>query len=486
MRAANSSPNGSTEISRPIQVTGPFRLELSRRAKTPLAEQISNGIGKAVREGRLEPGARLPSWRDLAAQLGVARGTVKTAYERLIDDRLIVASGPAGTHVSAEPRQPSSREEDMAQASLAGFFAGFSQPPKLFQLGVPAQDAFPFKSWARIMARAARTVAAWPASYPDPRGEPELRREIASYLALARGLHCAPRQIFITGGYAGAIGLIAQALDLKGATAWVEEPGFPVTRKALELAGVAIAPIDVDGEGLVVAQGIDKARQAAVAVVTPGQQAPLGMVLSPQRREELIAWARRAGAWIIEDDYLSELQLSGRAAPALASLDRDAQVIHFGSFSKTINPALRLGFIVVPQELIPRFGDIAACLVPAANATAQHAIAEFMRDGHYLRHLRRMKKLYAARRDGLMALLRDVAPVEAMAGLAVLVRLPEGADDVGIVRQAIGLDMLPRALSPWHATEPAQPGLLLSVTNAAGPGLEKTCAKLCELIRSSS
>lgn len=467
-------------------MTDPFRLDLSRKAKAPLAEQISNGISQAIEEGRLKPGARLPSWRDLAAQLGVARGTVKAAYDRLIDDRLIVASGPAGTHVSDEPRHQTLRDNDVAEASLAGFFTDFSQPPKLFQLGVPAQDAFPFKTWARIMARAARTVAAMPASYPDPRGEPELRRQIASYLALARGMRCAPQQILITSGYAGAIGLIAQALDLKGTTAWVEEPGFPVTRKALELAGITTAPVGVDGEGLIVAQGMATARHAAAAIATPGQQAPLGMALSMRRREELIAWAKQAGAWIIEDDYLSELQLSGRAAPALASLDRTARVIHFGSFSKTINPALRLGFIVVPEALVPRFGDIAACLAPAANATAQHAVAEFMRDGHYLRHLRRMKKLYATRRDGLMALLRDVAPVEAMAGLAVLVRLPEGADDIGIVRQAIGFDMMPRALSRWHATKAARPGLLLSVTNATGPGLGKACAKLCELIRKSS
>ncbi|MGE0008804.1 MAG: PLP-dependent aminotransferase family protein [Parvibaculaceae bacterium] len=477
MTTANSSPDGSIE---------PFSLALSRKAGAPLAEQISNGIGAAILEGRLAAGARLPSWRDLAAQLGVARGTVKAAYERLADDRLIVASGPRGTHVSNIPPLRRPTDDDIAGASLAGFFTGFSQSPKLFQMGVPAQDAFPFKTWSRIMARGARTVAALPASYPDPRGEAELRRQIASYLALARSLQCRPRQVFITSGYAGAIGFIVQALELKGGTAWVEEPGFPVTRKALALAGVDAAAVEVDGEGLVVARGIAAARRAALAIVTPGQQAPLGMALSARRREELLAWAHRAGAWIVEDDYLSELQLAGRAAPALASPGPPGRVIHFGSFSKTISPALRLGFIVVPEELVRHFGDVAACLAPAANATAQHAVAEFLREGHYLRHLRRMKTLYAARRDRLMRLLRDVAPHEAMAGLAVLVHLPDGADDAGLVRQAASFDMMPRALSPWYAAPEGRSGLLLGVTNAAGPRLDEACARLCALIRKSA
>lgn len=468
-------------------MTDPFRLELSRKAKLPLTEQISSGISAAIREGRLKPGARLPSWRDLAAQLGVARGTVKAAYDRLIDGRLIVASGAAGTHVSAETPQLALSDDDIGEASLAGFFTDFSQAPKLFQLGVPAQDAFPFKSWSRVMARAAREVAALPASYPDPRGELGLRREIASYLALARGMRCGPQHIFITSGYAGAIGFIAQALDLRGTEAWVEEPGFPVTRKALELAGIGPAPVKVDGEGLVVAQGIAAAPKAAIAIVTPGQQAPLGMALSDRRREALLGWAKRNGAFIIEDDYLSELQLNGRAASALAGHDESGRVIHFGSFSKTITPALRLGFIVVPDELIQRFGDVAACLAPAGNITAQRAVAAFMRDGHYLRHLRHMKKLYAARRDRLLALLREVAPAQALAGLAVLVHLPEGADDVGIIREALAFDMLPRALSPWYATREARrPGLILSVTNASGPRLGKACDRLCHLIRNAS
>jgi GntR family transcriptional regulator/MocR family aminotransferase len=460
-----------------------FKISVDRKAKLALSAQISAAIGDAISDGRLAPGARLPSWNDLAAQLGVARGTVRAAYDRLLDAELIVAAGPAGTHVAHDPpRQDSDVERDSDET-----LAGFSTPPKLFQMGVPAQDAFPFKLWSRLMARAARRVAAAPVTYADPRGEADLRREIASYLAIARGMHCRPPQIFITSGYASALNLIVQALDLKGAKAWIEDPGFPVSRQSLSLAGLTTEAVRVDKEGIVVAEGINAANDAAIALVTPGQQAPLGMALSRARRRDLIDWAQRNGTWVIEDDYLSELQLQGRAAPALASEDDAQRVIHVGTFSKTITPVLRLGFVVVPASLIPKFDDAVACLSPASNATAQHAVAEFIRDGHYLRHLRRMKKLYVARRDRMKATFSDATPVETMAGLAVLLRLPASAKDVDIATQATALDMAPRPLSLWYARDDLRRnGLLLGVTNATGRHLDAACARLMRLIRDFS
>jgi GntR family transcriptional regulator/MocR family aminotransferase len=189
----------------------------------------------------------------------------------------------------------------------------------------------------------------------------------------------------------------------------MEDPGFPLTRTALGLAGLTVIPVPVDSEGLDIAAGVRIAASATLAVVTPGQQAPLGMTMSLPRRLALLAWARRNDAWIIEDDYLSELQLKGPAAPALASLDHGGRVLHIGSFSKTISPALRLGFLVVPPEMAHRFADLAACLAPAPTAPVQRAVAEFLREGHYLRHLRRMKRLYAARREALVRCLEEVA-----------------------------------------------------------------------------
>ena len=260
-----------------------------------------------------------------------------------------------------------------------------------------------------------------------------------------------------------------------------------LTRTALSLAGITVTAVPVDAEGLDIAAGLRSAGTAALAVVTPGQQAPLGMTMSLQRRLALLAWAQANGAWIIEDDYLSELQLKGRAAPALASLDQDGRVLHIGSFSKTISPALRLGFLVVPQELAPRFGDIAACLAPAPATPIQRAVAEFLRHGHYLRHLRHMKRLYAARREALVRCLAEVASesitVEATAGLAVVTLLPGRSSDLEIASRALALGLSPSPLSPWYMQSPARQGLLLGVTNLDERRLSADCRRLAELAR---
>jgi GntR family transcriptional regulator/MocR family aminotransferase len=211
------------------------------------------------------------------------------------------------------------------------------------------------------------------------------------------------------------------------------------------------------------------------------------MTMSLERRQELIAWARRSGAWIIEDDYLSELQLTGRAAPALASLEHGGRVLHLGSFSKTISPALRLGFLVAPLELTARLGDVAACLAPAPSAAVQGAVAEFLRGGHYLRHLRRMKRLYAAQRQRLLECLAQIGPkplkVEKTAGMAVVVSLPPSTSDVDISRRALAAGLAPGPLSPWYARPPAQQGLLLGVTNLGGSRLPDLCRQLADLSR---
>src|SRR5581483_5801626 len=184
------------------------------------------------------------------------------------------------------------------------FAYGFGNAPLAFQMGVPAQDAFPFKLWSRVLTRETRRSAAAPVTYPDPRGDPVLRKEVAAYLGLARGIRCHPSQVLITGGFSGALGLAIRGLELGNARAWTEDPGFPLTRTALGLAGLAVTAVPVDAEGLDVAAGIRNAADAKLAVVTPGQQAPLGMTMSPSRRLALLAWARRNDTWIIEDDYL--------------------------------------------------------------------------------------------------------------------------------------------------------------------------------------
>jgi GntR family transcriptional regulator/MocR family aminotransferase len=462
-------------------------IGLDRSASTPLSAQIYRAIRDAIETGQLAAGARLPSWVDLATQLGVSRGTVRVAYERLADEQFAVVLGAAGTRVADRPPLPAARSWSPEEPPIPDLFHEFGAVPLAFQMGVPSQDEFPFKLWSRVLTRAARRTAVAPVGYPDPRGDPDLRKEIAAYLGVARGLRCSPSQVFVTAGFSGALGLAIRGLGVEGRDAWVEDPGFPLTRTALGLAGMTVKAVPVDADGLDVDAGIRRSPQAAVAVVTPGQQAPLGMALSLPRRLALLAWARQNDAWIIEDDYMSELQLAGRAAPALASLDQDGRVLHIGTFSKTISPVLRLGFVVVPLDLARRFGDLSACLTPAPAVFMQHAVTEFMRDGHYLRHLRRMKRLYASRRDALLRCLSEVArgSIEARpaAGTAVLASLPDAVSDVEIALHARRFGMLPTPLSPWYLATPPSQGLLLNVTNLNERRLPADCRRLAELIR---
>jgi GntR family transcriptional regulator / MocR family aminotransferase len=462
-------------------------IHLDRARRSPLAAQIYRAIREAIETGRLASGARLPSWQDLAVQLGVSRGTVRVAYERLIAEQFAVGLGAAGTRVAERPSQSSTSDRSPDALPLPDLFRDFGTAPLTFQMGVPSQDAFPFKLWSRLLAREARRAAAAPVSYPDPRGDPALRKEVAAYLGIARGIRCTPSQVLVTAGFSGALGLAVRGLQLEGTVAWMEDPGFPLTRTALGLAGMTVTAVPVDAEGLDIAAGVQIAAGATLAVVTPGQQAPLGMTMSLPRRLALLAWARKNDAWIIEDDYLSELQLKGRAAPALASLDHGGRVLHIGSFSKTISPALRLGFLVVPPELARGFGDLAGCLAPAPAAAVPRAVAEFLRDGCYLRHLRRMKRLYAARREMLLRCLREVASdsmkVEATAGLAVVTLLPESTSDVDIALRALAFGLAPSPLSRWYMQSPLQQGLLLGVTNLNARRLATDCRRLVELAR---
>ncbi|WP_128595074.1 PLP-dependent aminotransferase family protein [Paraburkholderia kirstenboschensis] len=465
-------------------------IGLDRSASTSLSAQIYGAIRHAIETGQLAAGARLPSWVDLAAQIGVSRGTVRVAYERLIDEQFAVACGAAGTRVAERPPPPATPARSPEAPPFPDLFHEFGAAPLAFQMGVPSEDAFPFKLWSRVLTRAARRAAVAHVGYPDPRGDPDFRKEIAAYLGVARGLRCSPSQVLVTAGFSAALGLAIRGLGVEGKEAWMEDPGFPLTRTALDLAGMTVRAIPVDADGLDVDSGIRSSADAALAVVTPGQQAPLGMAMSLPRRLALLAWARQNDTWIIEDDYLSELQLKGRAAPALASLDPDGRVLHIGSFSKTISPALRLGFLVVPLEMAHRFGEIAACLMPAPASFVQHAVAEFLRDGHYLRHLRRMKRLYATRRDSLLRCLNELASdsikVRAAAGTAIVTTLPHSASDVDIAMRALQSRLAPAPLSPWYLHSPRPQGLLLSVTNLDERRVVEDCRRLMEVVRKGS
>jgi GntR family transcriptional regulator / MocR family aminotransferase len=461
-------------------------ITIDRSARTALSAQISDGIEKAIARGALPLGARLPSWLDLAAQLGVARGTVRAAYERLAAAQLVVASPALGTRVADQPSLLKPPPEPSASSSFMAAYGAMTAGPAIFQMGVPATGILPVKTLSRLRAAAVRAELSDAQLYPDPRGEPVLRREISAHLALARGLHCGPSQVFITSGFSGGLGLVLRALRREGERAWVEDPGFLFARHGLALGGLTPVSVPVDAEGIDVGSGISLARDAAIAMVTPGQQAPTGVTLSRHRRTQLLDWAAEAGAWIIEDDYLGELQLDRRAAPALASVDANGRVIHLGSFSKTISPATRIGFVVAPPALVARVSEVAATLAPAPAPSMQVALAAFMREGHYLRHLRRAKRAYAARRDALLTALGDRGLVGTTAGLSVRLSLPVDLDDQEIVRQAYAFGLAPAALSACYA-EPAagSRGLLLGIATAPDQHLDRACERLADIIASA-
>ncbi len=460
-------------------------IQVDRAAAAPIGDQIYASLRQAIVDGRLAPGRRLPSGRDLAAQLGVARGTIRVAYERLTAENLVFGAGPAGTRVCSQLPPRRADDEAPLDGPLAGFTRPYSSAPLPFQMGVPAHDAFPAKVWARMRTRAVRADAIAYTTYADPRGEPALRAQIASHLAVSRQIQCHPDQIIVTSGYRQGLMLALTALRAHGRTAWLEEPGYPLGKRALELAGVAIEPVPVDTEGLRVEDGIASAPDALLALVTPGQHAPLGVTLSPARRRALLDWAAATSAWIIEDDYLGELQLDGRAAPALAAGEGAERVIHIGAFSKTISPALGLGFVVAPRTVAERLVEVAAVLAPAPNRTTQLAVTEFLADGHFLRHLREMKALYAERRSLALAHVSEFLPGTLTAGLGLIAPLPPTADDSALVSMARARGLAPSALSAWYLRRHhAQRGLLLSVTNLRPDNVGAACATLANVVAS--
>ncbi|NVD42885.1 PLP-dependent aminotransferase family protein [Ensifer sp. HO-A22] len=463
-------------------MTTKLNLQIDPQSRKPLAEQIRIGILDAIENGVLEPDARLPSWNDLASQLGVARGTVKAAYERLSDEQVVVASPSTGTRVAKRlsgPKAPTTRDDG---SSLPDFYHQLAAGSVMFQMGIPAPDTFPAKLFSKLRVRAIRKESASAPTYPDPRGDFVFRSQIAAYLALARAIRCEHSQVFITQGFAGGLAFVLRVLNLAGQTGWVENPSYPISRRALELAGVVPCPIRVDGGGIDVSHGIETAPHAALVLTTPGQQAPLGMTMSLDRRVELIQWAQRSGAWIIEDDYLGEMQLEGRASPALASLDPE-RVIHIGTFSKTISPSLRLGFIVVPMSLVARFAEAAIYNWPAPGPSVQQSVCDFIQDGHYLRHLRKVRRDYAEKRARLVDALEKIRLVASPAGLAVVVQLPEGAPDADIARSALRFGMAPAPLSPWFATPGSGgSGLLLGAPSVNANTVDSYCERIRRLI----
>nr|WP_315394009.1 PLP-dependent aminotransferase family protein [uncultured Duganella sp.] len=461
----------------------PDFLQLDHGAPGPLYRQIYTRYRAAIADGLLQPGARVPSARALALDLGLARGTVDAAYALLAAEGYLEARGQAGTIVSPAltrhaPVAPPALSSDAA-AALAGSPAPSARP---FQMGLPALDAFPRKVWAALAARAVRATHAADMTYPSYFGTPALRAAIATYLQLSRGIDCAPSQVFVTSGYRNSLELAARALLRPGDKVWIEDPGYAPTAELLSLAGMRPVPVRVDDEGLQVAHGVAGAPDARAAVVTPAHQSPLCVSLSLARRLALLDWAARGGAWIVEDDYDGEYRYVGRPLPALKSLDRVGRVLYAGTFSKVLFPAIRLAYLVVPAAQVGRFEAVCEAFAAGGPALTQDIVASFMAEGHFARHIQRMRRLYGERRDMVAAELtrilgRHLHIDPQPGGMHLVLRMAGRHTDRALAARLRRDGMFALALSECSALPHAASALLLSFTNIETPRRARELAR---------
>jgi GntR family transcriptional regulator/MocR family aminotransferase len=456
---------------------------LDPNADEPFYRQIYDRVRSAIASGALNPGDRIPSARALTKELGLARGTIETAYSLLAAEGYIQARGQAGTIVTPDlkPRTPVPSPippPDSPMATLS--FRPDSILP--FQMGLPALDAFPRKIWARLGARAVRAMQPSDMVHPPVYGLPALRTQIAAYLQVSRGISCSPSQVFVTSGYRHTIELIAHALLEAGDRVWLENPGYPPTRDLLTHMQITPVSVPVDGDGLLVSEAIELAPHARAAVVTPAHQSPLCVSLSLPRRLALLDWAARNQAWIIEDDYDGEYRYVSRPLPALKSLDRDGRVLYSGTFSKVLFPSIRLAYLVVPEAQVERFEAISQAFVGGSPELTQSIVTAFIAEGHFARHIQRMRKLYAERRDataaGLQTVLGKHLVIDSQPGGMHLILRPQGQhSDRQLVALMHGAGLYAEALSDWTMGQGTASALLLNFTNIDSQRTAETFGK---------
>ena len=444
---------------------------LDPEAALPFYRQIYDRFRGAMAGGMLKPGDRIPSARALAKELGLARGTIEAAYSLLTAEGYIQARGQAGTIVTPDldlPTPVASPAPPPDSGPAAPSFRPDSILP--FQMGLPALDRFPRKIWARLGARCVRAMQPADMVHPPVAGLPSLRAEIAAYLQLSRGIGCSPSQVFVTSGYRHTIGLIAHSLLKAGDRVWLEDPGYPPTRELLGHLQIEPIPVPVDGEGMVVADGTRLAPRARAAVVTPAHQSPLCVSLSLPRRLALLDWAARTDAWIVEDDYDGEYRYVSRPLPALKSLDRDGRVLYAGTFSKVLLPSIRLAYLVVPEAQVERFEQITQAFAGGSPELTQAIVTGFIREGHFARHIQRMRKLYAERRDataaGLDSVLGKHMQIDSQpGGMHLILRLRGRQSDRRLVERMRKAGLYGEALTDWTMDGKGPSALLLNFTN---------------------
>jgi GntR family transcriptional regulator/MocR family aminotransferase len=477
---------------------------IDRKAPKALHRQIYDAYRTAIVDGSLRPGQRIPSTRVLASELGVSRFPVLNAYAQLLAEGYFESRVGAGTVISSflpdqltpsgvtGARLAATRSGPRPVARRSSILPSLEGSPWLlgwgaFGVGQVAFDEFPLHVWSNLVARRCRHMDAKSFHYGNQLGSRAFRETIATYLRTARSLHCEAEQVMIVSGSQQALEISARVLLDPGSRVWVEEPGYRLARYVLSLAGCHLVPVPVDMEGLDVAAGIKRCRKARAALVTPSHQFPLGVTMSASRRLQLLDWAQSTGSWIIEDDYDSEYRYESLPIASLQGLDANGRVIYIGTFSKVLFPSLRLGYVVIPSDLVDRFLAIRWAMDLGPPSFYQEVLADFIREGYFARHIRRMRILYRDRRSALVDSIGKelgsmVEVLGSEAGMHLAVTLPNGSRDLEIAARAARQNLWIWPLSPCYVGEVSRPGFILGFGSTAVADIPRAVRELRNLL----
>ncbi len=459
-------------------------IAIDRKLSKPLHRQICDGYKNAILRGQMRAGQQVPSTRSLSLELKISRIPILNAYAQLLAEGYFETRSGAGTfvsqalpedlHESVDRPQPSNaliRPESRALSQRSQFIPPRGNAPwtygsGAFSVGQLGFDHFPIRVWSNLLARHARSVRASSLNYGDPMGLKEFREVVATYLRTARAVHCDASQVLVVSGSQQALDVSARALLDIGDRIWIEEPSYSLMRHAFLLASCELVPVPVDQNGLIVAAGIKACTEARAAYVTPSHQFPLGFTMSASRRLQLLDWAKRAGSWIIEDDYDSEYRFESMPIASLQGLDRHSRVIYIGTFSKTLFPSLRLGYLVIPPDLVERFAAVKRTIDIFPSTLHQEVLADFISNGHFARHIRKTSLLYAERRNVLVNAIRDafgdqLEIVGSDAGMHLVVLLPPGLRDTEISTRAASFNLWLWPLSSSYVGKAKRQGFIL-------------------------
>ena len=467
-----------------------FELMLPERGSRTLLRDVHAQLRTAILDGRLQAGLRLPTTRAFAHAYSISRNTAIAAYDLLLSEGYLATRGKAGTYVAQALPRPARRESAQRSWQLNPFWRrqlpaeAASRLHFDFQIGVPDVHAFPFALWRRLSARTLRAQAKASSAYADAQGRPALRAAIAQHVSFARAVGCVPEDIVVTAGAQQAFDLLARILVVPGRTVVaLENPGYPPARFAFAAAGAKIAATPVDDEGLVVER---LPRNARIIYVTPSHQFPLGPAMSARRRAQLLEFARRHRAVVIEDDYDGEFRFGGRPLDALQTLDRDACVFYVGTFSKSLFPTLRLGYVVAPPWAR------AALVAAKRNAdwhcpvAEQDTLAAFISEGHLARHVRKIRRIYASRRDLLLQTLeRDFQPwfkpLPSVAGLHLTALARTQVDVETLVERARHEEVGVQSVHGFYAGR-SKPGLVFGYGAIDAAGIRAGLHRLRQIL----